>query len=235
MARIKVGLELNNEGRAIAWALDYPGCFSYGEEGPQAIIGLAPALIRYQDWVNRHAGQPLLDLGNFDLRLVDTWTVFTMNDAFEETEDGYAVDAWFKHDWKPLSDEEIEHGLYLLRWSRSDLLELADSLSQEQMDENHPGERWNIRGILRHVANVDWWYLDRLDLTAGPRDSLPSDLFERLAAVRARLEAVLPGLTGKEQVVGKQGEFWSPRKLLRRALWHELDHYEHIRKLKSAS
>lgn len=233
MARIKVGLELNNEGRAIAWALDYPGCFAYGDEGPQAIIGLAPALVHYQQWVNRHAEQPLLDLGNFDLRMVDTWTVFTMNDAYEETEDGYAVDAWFKHDWKPLSDEEIERGLHLLRWSRSDLLELVASLSQEQWDENHPGERWSIRGILRHVANVDWWYLDRLDLAAGPRDGLPTDLFARLAAGRAQLEAVLPGLVGKEQVLGKQGEFWSPRKLLRRALWHEIDHREHIRKLKS--
>ena len=27
------------------------------------------------------------------------------------------------------------------------------------------------------------------------------------------------------------GEIWSPRKLLRRALWHELDHIGHIYKL----
>jgi hypothetical protein len=183
--------------------------------------------------VNRHAGQPLLDLGDFDLRLVDTWTVFTMDDAYEETENGYAVDAWFKHDWKPLSGEEVERGLYLLRWSRADLLELAASISQEQLDEKYEGERWSIRGILRHVASAEWWYLDRLDLTGGPREGLPSDLFERLAAVRYRLEAVLPGLAGLEQVLGKQGEFWSPRKLLRRVLWHEIDHREHIRRLKT--
>jgi hypothetical protein len=42
---------------------------------------------------------------------------------------------------------------------------------------------------------------------------------------------VLPGLEGKHQVVGVDGEFWSPRKILRRALWHERDHTEHIKKL----
>ena len=29
-----------------------------------------------------------------------------------------------------------------------------------------------------------------------------------------------------------EGEFWSPRKLLRRAVWHERDHTVHIRKLR---
>jgi hypothetical protein len=32
-------------------------------------------------------------------------------------------------------------------------------------------------------------------------------------------------------VVGQDGELWSPRKLLRRALWHEMDHIKHIQKL----
>jgi hypothetical protein len=32
-------------------------------------------------------------------------------------------------------------------------------------------------------------------------------------------------------VVGLEGEFWSPRKLLRRAVWHERDHSQHIRQL----
>ena len=55
---------------------------------------------------------------------------------------------------------------------------------------------------------------------------------ERLAWVRGRLTAVLPGLEGREMVVGKEGELWSPRKLLRRALWHEINHRQHILKLR---
>jgi len=42
---------------------------------------------------------------------------------------------------------------------------------------------------------------------------------------------VLPDLAGSSQVLGVNGEFWSPRKVLRRAAWHEIDHIEHIFKL----
>ena len=38
-------------------------------------------------------------------------------------------------------------------------------------------------------------------------------------------------VTSIKEMVGLDGEFWSPRKSLRRALWHKRDHTEHIRKL----
>jgi hypothetical protein len=54
---------------------------------------------------------------------------------------------------------------------------------------------------------------------------------ERLEKVRPAFLKLLPELEGVKQVAGAEGEFWSPRKALRRALWHERDHTEHIRKL----
>jgi hypothetical protein len=42
---------------------------------------------------------------------------------------------------------------------------------------------------------------------------------------------LLPTFVELRQVAGIDGEFWSPRKLLRRAVWHERDHTEHIGKL----
>ena len=41
----------------------------------------------------------------------------------------------------------------------------------------------------------------------------------------------LPGLEASEKVIGIDGEFWSSRKVLRRAIWHEQDHTAHIKKL----
>lgn len=232
---ITVGLELNNEGRALAWALNLPGCFAYGAEGPDAVIALAREVVIYENWVTRHGGLGWLEIGDFDVRIVDTWQVYSMNDQYELADDGYAVNAWFKQDWKPLTGEEIERGLALLDWSREDLLQSVAGLSDAQMDAQWPGERWSIRGILKHVGGAEWWYLDRLGLVAGGRDALPKDAFERLARTRERLKAVLPGLVGSELAVGKEAEFWSPRKLLRRALWHEIDHRMHILKLLQAS
>ncbi len=62
----------------------------------------------------------------------------------------------------------------------------------------------------------------------GERSSLPKDPFQRLEVVRQRLIEALPSLAGSKQVLGVDGELWSPRKLLRRALWHEMDHIGHI-------
>ncbi len=229
--RISIGLELDNEGRALAWALDYPGCFAYGVEGPDAVIALPRALVSYEDWVARHGQPGWANLGDFDLRVVETWQVYTINDQYEEEAGGYAVNAWFRHDWKPLQPEEIERGLVLLSWSRQDLLRVVQGLEDQVMDLATPGERWSIRGILKHVANAEWWYLDRLNLVEGGRDQLPKDVFERLEKVRDLLSQTLPALAGREIVLGKDGELWSPRKLLRRVLWHEINHRDHILQL----
>ena len=229
--RIKIGLELNYEGRALAWALDYPGCFSYGTEGPEAVIAMARALVEYDQWTAQHHGSDWLSLGDFDLRVVDTWQVYTINESYDLEEGAYAVNAWFLNDWKPLTQEEVERGLQVLHWSREDLLKLAGALTAEQLDRTYPGERWTIRGILGHVGGAEWWYLDRMGLAEQKRKELPQDPFERMALVRQRLEAALPELVGQERVVGKDGEFWSPRKLLRRAAWHDRDHRFHILKL----
>ena len=85
-----------NEGRALAWALDFPGCFAYGTGGPEAVISLARELVNYESWITRHAGHAWLDLGDFDLRIVDTWEVYTVDGAYNLVDEGYAVNAWFR-------------------------------------------------------------------------------------------------------------------------------------------
>jgi hypothetical protein len=228
---VKVGLELNDQGRAIAWALDYPGCFAYGKEGPDAIVALASALVAYEEWANRHGGEGWLQLGNFDVRLVDTWRVYEVNDQYELAEKGFPVASWFLQDWKPLRPDEIERGVLLLSWTREDLLRTVEGMQDEQLDRQYAGERSSIRGILKHVADAEWRYLDCLGWAGQQCDHLPEDACERLRVVREQLKTVFQQQAGKEYVVGKGGEFWSPRKLLRRALWHEIDHRQHILKL----
>jgi hypothetical protein len=229
--QIRVGLELDNEDRALAWALDHAGCFAYGANGPAAVITLAREMVNYDQWIRRHSGSSWLESGDFDFRIVETWQVFTMNDQYELEEGAYAVNAWFRDDWKPLSEGDIERGLTMLRWSRDDLLHTVAGLGADQLDRQFEGERWSIRGILKHVAGAEWWYLDRLNLVNDGRDAMPKEPIERLAWVRQKFTAALALLAEKELVLGKEGEFWSPRKLLRRVLWHEIDHCQHIQKL----
>jgi DinB superfamily len=131
---------------------------------------------------------------------------------------------------RPFNAEEIERALKLLDWSRADLLKVINGLDEEKLNQAYPGERWPINGILRHMGGAEWWYMERLG-RAFPQTELPKQTMERLEKVRQAFVALLPTLEGVKQVAGLEGELWSPRKALRRALWHERDHTEHIRKL----
>ena len=228
-----IGLENNNEGiRSIAWALEHPGCFAYGTDGDSALAALSVALRNYEAWIDKHESQPWLNIDTIEIHIEDAWIDYNINEAFDRDEksDYYMVDAWFQHDWKPLIATDIERGLKLLAWSREDLLKTVEGLDAKKLDQTYPNERWSIAGILKHIGGAECWYLDRLEL-ALPREQIPSEPFVRLKVSRARLNEVLPTLEGSKQVAGVDGELWSPRKVLRRALWHERDHIEHIRKL----
>ena len=227
---LRTGVENNMEGRSIAWALEHPGCFAYGVDGEAALEALPAAWHSYTAWIAAHAVQSWLPDEPAEVHLEETWDGYTIDEQFEHAGQGYEVNAWFLHDWKPLTQVEIERGLQVLSWSRSGLLATVAGLGEDKLNLSYPGERWSIAGILKHIAGAEWWYLDRLGL-AFPRNEVPEQPFERLEKVRGHFTQLLPALANGSQVVGVSGEFWSPRKILRRAAWHELDHIEHIRKL----
>jgi hypothetical protein len=228
----RVGNENNNEGiRSIAWALEHPGCFAYSKDGDSALASLPDAIRAYATWIGQH--EPAwISSNKIELRLEDTWQDYNIDESYDRNEksDYYMVDAWFQHDWKPLTAIDVQRGLKMLAWSREDLLKTVEGLSREKLEQTYPRERWSINGILKHIGGAECWYLDRLGLSL-PREQIPSEPFARLEISRARLNEVLPTLVGSKQVVGVDGEFWSPRKLLRRTLWHERDHTWHIQKL----
>jgi len=229
----RVGLENGAEGRSQAWVLGHPGCFAYGTDGSAALEAIPQAIQNYHKWIlewTEESWLPEPDDGQSLFQLEETWECYSINDDYELVQDGYEVNAWFRHDWLLLSEEDIRRGLLLLGWGRDELLNLAGYLDAETLDRTYPKERWSIAGILKHIGGAEWWYLDRLGL-AFPRQEVPEDPYQRLEKVRSKLVEVLPGLAGSAQVIGISGEFWSPRKLLRRAVWHEVDHIAHIRKL----
>lgn len=230
----RVGVENNFEGRSIAWALEHPGCFAYGTHGEAATVNLEGALDKYAGWILQHEPRTWLSFTPEEVEIVmdGTWDVYYINDELDKVSeaDGYSVDSFFPYDWKPLTTVEIERALKMLEWSRADLLKTLTGLSDEKRNAVYMGERWSINGILGHVAGAEWWYMDRLGL-AFPRAEVPEEPLHRLEKVRKHFNAVLFRLAGVKKVLGVDGEFWSPRKILRRALWHERDHIEHIRKL----
>lgn len=230
----QTGIENSNEGRSIAWALEHPGCFAYGIKGSAAALNLEGALVKYAGWILHHDRNTWLNFAEQDIEIVinGIWDVYYIDDALDKTSeaDGYSVDSFFPYDWKPLTAIEIKHALDMLTWSREDLLKSVHGLGEAKLNQMYTGERWSINGILGHVGGAEWWYMDRLGL-AFPRPEVPEEPLARLEKVRKHFNSVLLKMDGVNQVVGAHGEIWSPRKVLRRALWHERDHVDHIHKL----
>ena len=212
-----------SEGRWIAHVPDLPGCFVTRENREQAIQAIPGAIEDYFTWCEGHG----LRVSGLSGQMVVAEVIRTW-----ESEDGYEVNAFFASDRPPLLEDELPQFELLLAATRADLLQVVDGLDQEDFTREFPGERWPIAGILMHVARAELWYLDRMAL-AFPKIELPGEHFECLAKVREHMLANLPELAKRTGVVTLSGETWSARKVMRRALWHERDHTEHIGKVRT--
>ncbi len=211
------------DGRWIAHVPDLPGCFSAHKDRDVAIKGIPAALESYVQWCTRH-GMRISGLAGPMMvsEVIRAWTY----------EDDYEVNAFFASDRPPVTGGEVEEFRRLLEMAGRDLMAAVEGLAPQDLAKEFSGERWSILGILRHVANSDLWYLDRLGL-ALPQADLPDEVMPRLERVRAHTLASLPALSLRTGVVALSAELWSARKVLRRTLWHERDHTDHILKLRA--
>jgi hypothetical protein len=197
--QIRIGLENNIENRSLAWALDYPGCFAYGSDESEALIYLPMALIDYEHWIRNHSDTPWVELGDLDLRVVEKFETFRMGIDYRPAPpgEGYEINAWFIDDWRPLSSEEIERSLKIFHWQRDELLAGLSTLDPEILNKERPGQRWNILGIAKHIANAELWYLSRLDLVSLNRQDLLPEHEARLMQTSQLIDQTFPSFADR--------------------------------------
>jgi predicted RNase H-like HicB family nuclease/uncharacterized damage-inducible protein DinB len=210
------------EARWIAHVPDLPGCFAAHDERDEAIAAAPKAIEAYVAWCAA-AG----------IRISGVSPPMVVSEVVRawQYEPEYEVNAFFAADRPPVAADELPEYQRLLEASRRDLLQAVEGLDADAMQRAIPGERWPIGGIVHHVARSELWYLDRLGL-AFPRNDLSPEPVDAIQQVRQHLLAMLKSLSGQIGVVALAGEVWSARKVLRRTLWHERDHTQHILKLR---
>lgn len=225
--RYGLALEQVESGLWMAWMLDLPGCTSIGRTQDEAVKVAEPRISQHLDWLDAHGEAgfgPLFTRAAIDIQVEE---VFHSSNG-----DGRGTSvAFFEADAMPLKGDEIDEGLKVLTFTRKDLMALVRHLPSETLEQPIEGDMLgSLSTILEHMAWAEWWYCDRLGITLE-RDQIPANPVAKLDVIRGWLRARLRELAGYRMVVEQMGEVWSPRKLLRRAIWHELEHTGHIARI----
>jgi len=221
--RFRLAIEDIETNHWVAYALDLLGCFSSAQSLEGAIAQAPERIAEHLAWLSKHGVFSLNPNLSIEVEIVERFR------SYESAEEkGYIVNALFEDDRRPLGFWDVEVALRLMEWSRYDLLDLVQGVTEERLNENVAGENFgSIVGILKHIAIAENWYYDRMDFGLE-RKPLPEDVFEMLAVVRGNAQQQLVKLIGDPRIVNESGENWSGRKVLRRMLWHERDHTRHI-------
>lgn len=217
-----VYLQVGRDFRTHAHVPALPGC-NWLAADPQSAMEMALNRISdHLNWLRRH-GLPAPSLA-------EPIVPHLKQEKKSRAADGHMV-GFFDCDLQPIKAEEAKLLLAILSCSRQDLLALTRELEQSKLDYiPDPGE-WPIAQILRHVASAERWYLTRiLDPRSLPTLKPSRTVWQRLESVRALAIDRLQNLTAEQRsaLIIRDGEKWTARKVFRRFLEHEREHYHHI-------
>jgi hypothetical protein len=210
----------------IAWVLDLPGCYSSAHTSAKAISQVPYNISRYFSWVSSYESDIVIPREVIKIDVIESFKSF-----IRPEDPNYIVNAFFEDDKHPLGYWDVVIGQRLLDWSRSELIKVIQNLDEEKLNLPIPNEvRGTIAGIIDHIAGAENWYFSMLDLSIK-RTELSEKPQEKLVQVRKNTKSQLWKLIGDTQIAENRGEMWSARKILRRTLWHEQDHTQHIEHL----
>jgi hypothetical protein len=210
----------------IAWVLDLPGCYSSAHTSAKAISQVPFNISRYFSWISSYESDVEIPREVIKIDVIESFKSF-----INPEDPNYIVNAFFEDDKHPLGYWDVVIGQRLLDWSRSELVKVIQNVDEDKLNLPIPNEvRGTISGIIDHIAGAENWYFSMLGLSLK-RDILPEKSQEKLVQVRLNTKTQLWKLIGDTRIEEKRGEMWSARKILRRTLWHEQDHTQHIERL----
>ena len=221
---IRVALEYGVGGRILSWALDFSGCFAYGQSDAEVMMNFAHNLLAYEAWINLHADQPWFNLINLDFRIVE---VYKPENSSRLVGSSKPV-AFFQDDRRALTRDEVQQAVAVYCWQREELLAGLEFLPEAAYARAEHRTGKTISAMLSQLAQ------DCYDILAVLRIPLPPfpSKDESLAQLDFTCELVrgtLPACVGVEAISEVGGELWSPRKAVRHLLWRQREGIEEIK------
>ncbi len=219
-------------GRFGAWLLDFPGCFVWGRDRAVALARVPSAVAAFGWWLEQHGEA---------VAIPETDAVQVVEEVPATLDpEGVERNAVFAADRRSVEEAELTDILRRVDLARTDLLRVAERArpASEAIDlAGGSGEGGGEGGgrpdrsldeLLRHVAGSEIWLAGRLDRAAryeGASKDGDVDRFldESHAWALDQVRALYrrdPALSA----IDRHGEVWTLAKVLRRLLYHALDH-----------
>lgn len=223
---LRAGVEEIEPGHWVLSVFDLLGCFSSGRTEQEAVHRAPERIREYFAWLSSKDGNPAPFEDSVEVAVLERLVVQSSAE-----DPNRMVSGIFEEDRRPLRLWDVDMILRLLEWNRQDLLRLLASIPGAGIDTPLSDAKWNtVKDLLEHIYGAEQWLLHNLGCDL-PRTDMPHGAVERLEAIRRRTIQVIPDLAEKEEVREIEGEFWSPRKMVRKILWHERDHTQQLDEL----
>ena len=129
-------------------------------------------------------------------------------------------------DQRPLEEHELRDFLHIFEAQRAALMALVQGIAQAELERKPNDDAWSVRQALEHIMTGDALILSRLE-------RWPDDGFATLQSIHRvafqRFTVMEPDDTkGTKTVLGRPQ---TVRRVMRRLLEHEYEHYNHIKEI----
>jgi predicted RNase H-like HicB family nuclease len=191
----------------------FPGCNATGTTRDEAIANARKAFRAYRE---------LLEARGVS---VEHWK--DIDPATLRVEDAPATGLFPAED-VPLEEHELRDFLHQFEASRAALISLVKGLGSDELEQKPTETMWSVREALEHIMESDVGFLAKLE-------KWPGDPFGTLQATHRiafqRFSIMEASDWVDHEVMGRR---WTTKRVMRRLLEHEFEHYNHIKEIMAA-
>ena len=132
----------------------------------------------------------------------------------------------FAEDLIELQEHDVRDFLHVFEAQQGALIALVSSLTQEELERQPDKDTWSVREALEHMMTSQAAILSRLE-------RWPSDPFNTLQAIHRIVYQRFTVMEPKDEKGTWliRGRPWSVRRVMRRILEHEWEHYGHVKEI----
>ena len=213
MSEPNIYLTAVREGYWLASVPAVMGCNASGKTKDEAIANARRAFRAYLE---------LLDARGVS---VERWKGLDP-DAFVVAESDGPL---FPEDQRPIEEHDLRDFLHVFEAQHGALVALAGSLDSDELERAPDAETWSVREALEHMMNTQASLLSRLE-------KWPDDPFNTLQSIHRvvfqRFTVIDPAATAGVRII--RGRPWTVRRVMRRILEHEWEHFVHVQEIVAA-